>query len=305
MDNPIIFTEDLPDSEDVGVDPSLARRAWACIETVHAVTYFSPECRDASRAVGLRGFWMGYFASRAAPMGAVTAGTVDATFFNFHPAMVRRSLPDAWSFATPEAVLLARARSAEATILRLVPQAAEPASTLLPLLERAIDHGSPAGRALFAANRDVVPDGGPVASLWQCCTTLREHRGDGHVAVLTEAGLDGCEAHVLYAATEGVPPEVLRDNRGWSTDEWDTAVDRLASRGLLDDDREPTPTGRRLRHHIEQRTDELAVAPYESIGEERLDGVLRLLGGFARPIGASGEIPFPNPMGLRASSFDG
>ena len=68
---------------------------------------------------------------------------------------------------------------------------------------------------------------------WQAATALREHRGDGHVAVLTEAGLDGCEAHVLYVAATSVDPEVLHANRGWSHTEWSDAIDRLHDRGLV------------------------------------------------------------------------
>lgn len=60
----------------------------------------------------------------------------------------------------------------------------------------AIDRGSAAGRPLFAANREVPEPDDPVAALWQVATTLREHRGDGHVAVLAAAGLDGCESLV-------------------------------------------------------------------------------------------------------------
>jgi len=36
-------------------------------------------------------------------MGAVPAHVVIATFFNFNPALVRRSLPEAWERATPAA----------------------------------------------------------------------------------------------------------------------------------------------------------------------------------------------------------
>ena len=50
-------------------------------------------CRDALSEAGLRGFWMGYFAARSAPMGPVAAPVVTATFFNFNPMMVERALP--------------------------------------------------------------------------------------------------------------------------------------------------------------------------------------------------------------------
>src|SRR4051812_37123976 len=46
-----------------------ARRAWQVFEPYHAVIYFAPEARAAYTAAGLKGFWMGYFASRSAALG--------------------------------------------------------------------------------------------------------------------------------------------------------------------------------------------------------------------------------------------
>ncbi len=83
-------------------DPATARRMWQALETLHSTVYFAPEPRDAYRRAGLRGGWMGYFASRSAAMGPVPAEVVVATFYNFHPGMVHRAIPDAWGFAITE-----------------------------------------------------------------------------------------------------------------------------------------------------------------------------------------------------------
>ena len=77
-------------------------------EGIHALAYFDREVMAGWAQVGLKGYWMGYFASRAAPMGAVTAGTVEATFPPFSPRRIRRAIPDAWDFASPVDVLTAR-----------------------------------------------------------------------------------------------------------------------------------------------------------------------------------------------------
>ena len=90
-------------------DPSVARKLWQRLELVHAVTYFAPEAIGALRDVGYRGFWMGYFAGRAAPLGAAGPQVVGALFYNFAPSRVSRALPDAWGFAPPEAALEALA----------------------------------------------------------------------------------------------------------------------------------------------------------------------------------------------------
>ncbi|WP_370414225.1 hypothetical protein [Streptomyces fradiae] len=288
-------------SFDTDVNARFARQAWQAMEPVHAVTYFAAECREANREVGLRGFWMGYFGARAAPLGAVAAGVVEAAFYNFHPAMVRRSVPDAWSYAAPEAVLRARAAGATAALRRVAPSAAGAAAELVPLLARVVAAADGAGRPLFAANRDVPAPDDPVGALWQATTTLREHRGDGHVALLAAEGLDGCEVHVLFAAAEGVPPATLRDNRGWSDTDWRSAATRLAARGLLAPTGTPTAEARALRAHLESRTDTLAVRPFlAALAPPEADRAVALLGVLADEILTSGTIPFPNPMGLPA-----
>jgi len=54
--------------------PAAARSIWTLFEPVHAVTYFAPEARSAFEDAGLRGFWRGYFAGRAAPLGPAGRG---------------------------------------------------------------------------------------------------------------------------------------------------------------------------------------------------------------------------------------
>ena len=68
---------------------AMARRMWQALETLHMTVYFAPEPRDAYRRAGLRGGWMGYFASRGAALGPVPAEVIIATFFNFWPGLVR------------------------------------------------------------------------------------------------------------------------------------------------------------------------------------------------------------------------
>src|SRR5689334_18393802 len=91
-----------------------ARALWWLFEPVHALTYFTPEGRAAYEAVGLRGYWRGYFGGRSAPLGAVEPAPVVGAFFNFAPRMVERALPDIWRRASPEAALEARTTGAAA-----------------------------------------------------------------------------------------------------------------------------------------------------------------------------------------------
>ena len=86
-------------------EPALARQLWWALEPYHAVVYFAPDAKATYERIGSRGFGWGIFASRAAPLGPVPAAVVTATFFNFHPAMVARAIPDAWQLASPTQII--------------------------------------------------------------------------------------------------------------------------------------------------------------------------------------------------------
>jgi len=263
------------------------------------VTYFAPESLEALRDTGLRGFWMGYFAARVAPVGALGPAAVAALFFNFHRAMVGRSVPDAWAFADPATVLVARRQGAARALRRLDPSVEVRARHLVPRLAPLIERADGSGRVLFSANRALDPPDDPVEALWQACTCLREHRGDGHVAALTAAGLDGCQALVLFALSEGLPAALFQESRGWSADEWESARARLEARGLVGAEG-IAPDGRELRRAVEQTTDGLAARPFLGLSAREADEALASLRSVAGAVAEGGDIPFPNPMGLPA-----
>jgi hypothetical protein len=270
---------------------------WTRLETIHAVTYFAPESRAAADACGLRGFWMGYFAFRAAPLGAVGPGVVGAAFFNFAPGMVQRAIPDAWDRATPMALLDARRTSAAAALRRVVPEVERLDRDAVGDLIHAA--GSVPANAsdlhLGSANRRLGVPTDVVEAVWQQCTTMREHRGDAHVAALRAAAIDGCEAHLLLAAGDGVPETLLRDNRGWSAMEWEMARAALVNRGFITATGAVTPDGRATRAAVEAATDARAAERFADVDP---DALVAALDPVARTIAASGLIPYPNPMGL-------
>jgi hypothetical protein len=132
--------------------PTLARRFWEAIEPIHAVVYFAAEPADAARRAGLRGFWMGYFAGRVAPMGPVPPASVAAMAYGFAPAMVARAIPDAWRFADPAAVLDARITgAADALCTNLDPAMTVKVTELSGLLWEAVAGCRFEGRPLAAA----------------------------------------------------------------------------------------------------------------------------------------------------------
>jgi hypothetical protein len=287
------------------MEQNLSRGAWTLFEPVHAIVYFSPESPERYQAAGLRGGWMGYFASRSAAMGEVGADVVTAVFHNFQPAMVRRAIPDAWSYSTPERVLAARLDAVDAALRRLwgdkiespaVGEAAE-------LAAEATSHLRGDGRPLYAGHARLATPGPPHLALWHACTLLREHRFDGHVAALTVHGVAGDESLVMaMAAGKGVDAATLRRFRGWTDDEWKDAQARLRDRGLLDDQDSLTTSGQALHRAVEETTDRLAESPWVALPVPRRERLFELLRGLATELEGPGGLMYPNPIGVSRPS---
>jgi len=276
---------------------------WRVLEPYHAVTYFTDESRQAFTDVGLRGFWMGYFAGRAAPMGPVGPGVVTATFYGFRHSMVARALPDAWTFASGTSVLAARLQGVDRALRRLLGDAVHDwrVAEAAGLARAAAEAGERAGRPIFAGNADLPWPAEPHLVLWQAATMLREHRGDGHVIALTAAGVDGCESHVSLAATGALSREVLQPNRGWTDQEWGAATARLQDRGWLDEDGNVTVAGRDARHEIERHTDELALSPWQALGDVKAERLAEVATPIVRLVVDGDAFPVPNPIGRISS----
>ena len=96
-----------------------ARDLWGLYEPIHGVVYFTDECRAAANDAGYKGFWMGYFAMRAAPLGPVGSAVVTAAFYGFHPSRAARALPAAWDIAGPGEALAARLAGVDAALRRV------------------------------------------------------------------------------------------------------------------------------------------------------------------------------------------
>jgi hypothetical protein len=274
---------------------SIARSAHNATNSLHSLIYFAPETEQELTRVGLREGRMCYFAGRAAPMGAVSAGVVAATFYNFNPELVAKSIPAAWELASPAVVVGARFAAADAALTRLLgPDVTGSAdmTTLAQALRDAVSACEPDGRPLYAGHADLDWPDAPHLVMWHGASLLREHRGDGHIWALACAGLSGIEALVTHVATaKGFNPAFALSSRGWSQDEWDSAVSGLAARGLLDGDGALTPAGQELRAEVEDQTDRLAAAPWEHLGEQRTEDVVRIGKAMTRAVLGAGAFP--------------
>ncbi|MFE5189013.1 hypothetical protein [Streptomyces sp. NPDC056628] len=277
------------------LEPRAGRRCQNMLNSLHSTLYFAPETGEELGALGITHPKAVNFAVRAAAMGAVGAGAVTAAFYNYKHEAVARHVPAVWSVASPEAVLAARARAVDRSLRRLLGEEAVASAEITEaarLALRAIEGCSRGARPLYSAHADLpVPDQ-PHLAYFHATTLLREHRGDGHLAVLMAAELDGLEAMVTHTATgKGMTPKWVFVTRGWSQEDWDAARGRLRERGLLDETGELTPEGVALRQEIEAETDRLDAAPYRRLGAEGVARLTELGAGFARTAAMAGAFP--------------
>jgi hypothetical protein len=189
-------------------------------------------------------------------------------------------VPASWSLAPPEAWSAARLEGIDGALRRILGDdalAADEVVEAVGLVRAAVDAGRYDGRPLAAAHAALPWPDAPHLALWQGISVLREHRGDGHVACLVDAGLSGIEALVVHAATGDVPRAALQGTRGWSDEAWDEAVAALAGRGEVTPDGAFTDLGRERRAAVEARTDELAVAPWAALGPDSCDRLRTLV----------------------------
>jgi hypothetical protein len=280
-------------------ESGLARRFFDRFEPIHAVTYFAPEARAALDGLGYRGFWMGYFAARSAPLGMVPSEVVTAIFYNFAPERVARALPSAWQIVGPDAALGARQGSAVAALRRYGLTSGEKVIAAAELAGKAAREASLDGRPLFAANRALPWPDDPLAALWHAATLLREQRGDAHVALLAAAGVSGRESNVLHAAAGRVPRDYIARTRDYDDAAWRHHEQRLAERGLLNEDGSLTTTGQQLKDHIESTTDTLALSALDALSDDEVETLFRALTPITRAVIAGGDVLAVNPMSLR------
>lgn len=282
-------------------DLHLTRQMWRLLEPVHAVLYYAPEAFDEAATLGytVDTRWPSYFAWRSAPLGAVGRHLVTATYYSFSPQMVAEYVPAVWATAAPEQVLAARLRAVDRALRAVLGDQVEGAdlAEAAQLAREASQVAGIAGRPLAAANCDLLWSDSPHLVLWQAATVLREHRGDGHVAVLQTSGLDPCEALVSFASAGAAPVDVFA-SRGWTAQEWDAAQERLTARGWVNPDGSATERGREGRDEIERQTDELAASPWRALGADRAGRLARLIVPIMQTIVKTGMLPRQSTLGM-------
>ncbi len=292
---------DRTDSDDLS-PTRLVRRLGRVAELFHSVNYYSPEI-NRFRDAGFRGWWHAYMAYRSAPMGPVDAPLVTAAFYNFAPRMIERAVPGVWEIMAPTEVLATREALVREAFDRIFDDDFSAILAEAAALGRAaVADLDCCGRPLAAALSGLDWPDGSAMQLWHACTIMREFRGDGHNIALASAEVTGVQSHLFMAAAGHGNQPTITGIRGWTEDEWSTAGERLAGRGLLAADGSFTEEGDRFRAEIENSTDRLSLGIIENLGIERSDRLFRLLVDLTNYLSENGEVAgkWPPPATMRS-----
>ena len=278
------------------MEPVMARKMWRTLEPYHGMIYFAPEATAAYEALGVKGF-DGYFASRAAPMGAVPAEVVIATFFNFNPEIVRHAIPARVGrrHARPAARGAPRRRRRRAAPRRRRRRSTSPAWRGPPSWPAPRPTAAPPpGRPLYAGHASLPWPEPPHLALWHAISLLREFRGDGHIACLVERRPRRHRRPRLPRRVRGGAPSGPADlpalgrrgvgRRGRATSP--AAATSTASGAF-------TEAGAALRQQIEDQTDALALAPWAALGEAGCDELRSLVRPLSKAIVSGGTFGLP------------
>jgi hypothetical protein len=284
-----------------------ARAVWTAAEPMTLSAYFTPEAAAVVTAAGLDGR-SALVVLRAAPLGDAAPAVAAAAFRGFpYPlisGVLRQSRPvlpadEAVRGMHEAVVLVARRQQPDLVDDPRVLAVAED-------LEAAVADLDTTGRPLAAGGQAITAPGStlapvhPWARLWRAANTLREYRGDGHIAALTAADLPRVQAEVLTAAWAGTNLDVagLRSTRSLDDATWTKAAQDLVRRGLLDPDGITLTTdGRQLREGIEHATDAASATPWAALGRERTEAAWHLFAEASDRLITSGQMVGTTPVG--------
>ena len=249
-------------------DAQTARLAYDTLEPFHVLAYFSPRLMPAQDDLGIA-LPSIYVGGRGAPLGNCSAAVVTSAFYNFSPTMIETS----WAEATRvglDKVTDKRNQVLDETLRDVLgdrldnPEISELAEGFRALAVDLPFTGRPLAAAWAAAEAPEAPH----LRLWYAIAVLREWRGDNHIALLVDHGLDGIDAGVFHEADLGDPSirrrvlgrKMFQMTRGFDDSQWDASLDRLVARGLVeraDDAHRLTASGLELYRKLEDETDRI------------------------------------------------
>jgi hypothetical protein len=265
---------------------SAARALRDALEPVAAHAFWSAGTRQAMTGLGLTGS-SAYVRGRAATLGAAAAPVVIAAFAWFEPGLIESAYHAGPAELTPADINRARSAATGAS-LRAVRPDTDP-SWLADTLAAAAAAGASPGRCLFSARRAQLPPPDPFERLWWASETLRDYRGDSHIAAATVAGAGPVEMNILTELALGGPLGRYTATRGWSPAAVEDAAQALRGRGWLGGDG-LTAAGAEARMSVERDTDHLDAPVVAAIGGD-LPRVLAELETWGRACIEAGTFP--------------
>ncbi len=254
----------------------VARTMWSTSEPFVATGLICVEGLTAATELGIpKG--AAFFAVRGAPMGAANTAIFAAAFHGFALERLQDGLTAAWAATTPQAVIEATHQAIPKMALRVFgdSQNIDSIDRVGSLLAQLVANLDVSGRPLAAGNKAVTSPSEPWAKLWRAWNTLREYRGDAHIATLVASNLTVDEAQVLSATwgSAKYDVELLRKTRGLDDPRWAAAQSQLMNRDLLNSDGSITDAGTALRDDIELRTDAACMNAWNQLSDSALEDV--------------------------------
>ncbi|MEO6652116.1 MAG: hypothetical protein ABIP17_05600 [Ilumatobacteraceae bacterium] len=267
-------------------DGSTARRLRDAIEPIAMHSVWSRTVNAALADEGLN-FLTGYVWGRAALLGEPTSGTAAATFAVFEPAMVDAVLSEGRAACSRDRMVSVRDESTIRSLTDVL--AGADVNEVATALRNAVGDVSGVGRPLFSGLRDQAWPDSAVGVLWRSCELLREHRGDGHVAVCTSRGLDAITMNILTELWVGMPLGSYTATRGWQPEAIESRAAKLRAAGWLNGD-QLSAAGRQIRDDIEATTDDLQAEIVERLGAD-VDAVISALQDWSTRCVEAGAFP--------------
>jgi hypothetical protein len=268
-----------------GRNPAWSRAMLSASEPFTLAMLFSREIRDVVAEFGIAPATM-FIAVRGAPLGRASAAVVAAAFHAMPAEVIAESWGQAWLTTSPERVVQAQHECLPRTASRTGLFDVVDVKVLRELADQLTDVVAgldTAGRVLAAANQSVTPPDEVWARFWRAANTLREYRGDAHIAALIAADLSVAEALVLTIGWgfDHIDAEMLKASRRLTESRWEAAIAALGERGLFTAMGQLTASGRELRESIEETTDQACARPWATLGLERCEQLYGVLSGLS------------------------
>jgi Helix-turn-helix family len=229
-----------------------------------------------------------YVWGRAAALGEPAPAVVVAAFGVFEPTFLGAAY-ERGRRAVERSVILDARLDVATTGLEHVLRDDREVAVLADLLLEATDDLDGVARPLFSGLRGLPTPSTAHGRLWRGAELVREHRGDGHLAVSLDQGLSGLELNVLTELWLGYPLGEYAATRGFSPDRIDAAADALVGRGWIAD-HSLTEEGRRARQTLEEATDRAQDVLVTRLGD-RLDWAIATADRLSRQAVDAGAFP--------------